>query len=83
VRTRSVRNIYGTTDQGGPYDMGTVFELTPVNGGGFYTDLHDFTGGEDGWAPAGSVLLDAAGNIYGTASIGGADNHGVVWEITP
>jgi uncharacterized repeat protein (TIGR03803 family) len=29
------------------------------------------------------VILDASGNIYGTASIGGNDNNGVIFEITP
>lgn len=59
-----------------------MFKLTPSNGGWIYTDLHDFTGGSDGGLPRSSVVLDANGNLYGTASIGGANGYGVVWEIT-
>lgn len=44
------------------------------------TDLHDFQG--DGW-PEGNVLLDASGNLYGTAIGGGQYGWGAVWEIQP
>jgi uncharacterized repeat protein (TIGR03803 family) len=44
--------------------------------------LHDFTGGSDGAEPWGRVTIDANGNLYGTAALGGANNKGVVWEIT-
>lgn len=43
--------------------------------------LHLFLG-EDGNNPAGSVVLDASGNAYGTTISGGAHLSGVVWEIT-
>jgi uncharacterized repeat protein (TIGR03803 family) len=39
--------------------------------------------GSDGQYPHSSVLRDANGNLYGTASYGGAYGNGVVWEITP
>jgi uncharacterized repeat protein (TIGR03803 family) len=48
-----------------------------------YSVLYNFTGGSDGGEPYGQVTLDASGNLYGTASIGGADGNGVVWQITP
>jgi len=76
-------NLYGTTLLDGAYGQGNVFKLTPSNGSWTYTSLHDFTGGSDGGQPFGQVTLDANGNLYGTASIGGASNKGVVWEITP
>jgi len=76
-------DLYGTTILDGAYGQGNVFKLTPSNGGWVYTSLHDFTGGSDGGAPFGQVTLDASGNLYGTASGGGANNKGVVWEITP
>jgi hypothetical protein len=38
--------------------------------------------GSDGALPISNVVLDAAGNLYGTASVGGANGYGVVWEIT-
>jgi uncharacterized repeat protein (TIGR03803 family) len=76
-------NLYGTTFQDGAYGYGNVFRLTNSNGNWTYTSLHDFTGGSDGGQPFGQVTLDANGDIYGTASIGGAYGDGVVWEIAP
>jgi len=76
-------NLYGTTYQGGLYNDGSVFELSPANGGGWtYNDLYNFTGGNDGGWPEGNVTLDGNGNIYGTTTGGGSSRNGVVWEIT-
>jgi hypothetical protein len=75
-------NLYGTTNSGGPYRSGTVFELTASNGSWIYTELYDFTGGMDGANPYGSLVLDAAGNLYGTTSLGG-NGYGTVFEVTP
>jgi uncharacterized repeat protein (TIGR03803 family) len=82
-------DLYGTTYQDGPYGAGTVFRLTPHNGGWAYTTLHIFTAGNDGLWPMGSPIVDAMGEVYGTASAGGTQSCGfelqcgVVWEITP
>jgi uncharacterized repeat protein (TIGR03803 family) len=76
-------NLYGSTSSGGAYGLGAVFELTPSSGGWAYTSLHDFIGNPDGEIPMGNVLLDANGNLYGTAEGGGQYDSGVVWEITP
>lgn len=76
----SAGNLYGTTFSLG--EWGTVFELSPANGGWTYTLLHQFTD-EDGAIPMGDVALDAAGNLYGTTFQGGQHYAGVVWEITP
>lgn len=82
-------NLYGTTVGTGLYNRGTVFKLSPSGDGWTYADLHDFTGGSDGAAPAGTLILDSRGNLYGTASAGGLANGcngygcGVVFEITP
>ncbi len=84
----SAGNLYGTT-LGAGQSYGSVFKLTPSNGGWTYTDLHDFTNGSDGAYPYSSIVIDSAGNLYGTASSGGGDRCppgigcGVVWEITP
>ena len=77
-------NIYGTTRCDGAYNAGSVFKLTPTPTPPWtYTSLHDFTGGSDGGNPYSNVIFDANGNLYGTASAGGAYGYGVVWEITP
>ena len=76
-------SLYGTTVGDGAYGQGNVFKLTLSDGRWIYTSLYDFTGGSDGGQPWGQVTLDASGKLYGTASAGGANNNGVVWEITP
>jgi uncharacterized repeat protein (TIGR03803 family) len=78
-------NLYGTTSAGGAFNGGTVFELTPVAGGGWSeTILHSFgSSGEDGLYPQGALILDAAGNLYGTTSFGGTHHDGTVFEIKP
>ena len=76
-------NLFGTTTFSGAYGLGNVFKLTLSNGSWMYTSLHDFLGYNDGSNPGGSVILDANGNLYSTASSGGGDGGGVVFEITP
>jgi uncharacterized repeat protein (TIGR03803 family) len=76
-------NLYGTTVQDGAFGQGNVFKLTPSNGGWTYTSLHDFTGGEDGGLPYSSLVMDANGNLYGTASLGGSHGAGVVFQVSP
>ncbi len=76
-------NLYGTATKDGAHGAGSVFRLTPSGSGWTETDLYDFTGSSDGGVPYGNVLLDANGNLYGTASQGGTNGYGVIWEITP
>jgi uncharacterized repeat protein (TIGR03803 family) len=76
-------NIYGFTEAEGANGLGSVFMLAPAKGGWTFTDLYDFTGGSDGAQPYGSVAVDSVGNIFGTANVGGSQNQGVVFEITP
>lgn len=76
-------NLYGTTFATGNNGQGEAFKLSPTDGGWTYTLLHEFTGEADGGMPYCNLLLDANGNIYGTASAGGAYGYGVVFEITP
>lgn len=84
-------NLYGTTHCGGAYDAGTVFKLTNTVNGWQFTSLHDFAGGADGRNPISNVIMDANGNLYGTAYLGGTiegqcgpyGGCGVVWMITP
>ena len=79
-------NLYGTTQGLGGFGgdrFGMAFRLSQVNGSWVFTDLHDFTDGEDGAYPNGGATLDAAGNLYGTCVVGGANGFGTIWEITP
>jgi uncharacterized repeat protein (TIGR03803 family) len=79
-------NIFGTTGFGGAHDNGTVFKFSPA-GGGAWTELilHSFDdNGTDGYGPAGNLVLDSAGNVYGTTAAGGnSSGGGIVYEITP
>lgn len=78
-------NVYGTTEVGGKLNGGTVFKLKRNSKGDWIeTLLHSFSGGLDGKGPFDGVISDAAGNLYGTASEGGAGAPfgGVVFEIS-
>lgn len=82
--------LFGTTQQGGPENDGTVYALTPPStfcqSLTCYWDetiLHTFTGVPDGFNPWGeNLVFDAAGNIYGTTTNGGAHDAGTVFELT-
>jgi uncharacterized repeat protein (TIGR03803 family) len=77
-------NLYGTTFAGGISShyaggAGTVFKITAA---GTYSILHKFGGNpSDGEGPRGSLILDEAGNLYGTTSGGGAYGKGTVFEL--
>jgi len=80
-------NLYGTTNEGGSgNNAGVVYELKPSQGRWTETVLYSFAGsGGDGSSPQAGVVLDAAGNAYGTTSGGGGAycGCGTVFEITP
>jgi uncharacterized repeat protein (TIGR03803 family) len=79
-------NLYGTTVFGGANNDGIVFEISPHHGGSVWTEtiLHTFTGEPgDGQRSFGGLIMDKAGNLYGTTYYGGAYNNGTVFEITP
>ena len=77
-------NLYGTTYSGGN-GYGTVFELKLS--GGTYTEvqLHSFNlGTSDGQYPEySSLVLDKAGNLYGTTAYGGVQARGIASEVAP
>jgi hypothetical protein len=101
----SAGNLYGATEQGGGSDCkptgycGTVFQLKPpAKKGDPWTEtiLHVFAGvtstGHDGAVPAGGLVIDAAGNLYGTTAYGGSGDCvlagikggcGTVYELEP
>ncbi len=83
-------NLYGTTGSGGGKNTtvctagcGTVFELTLNAGAWTEQVLYAFGDGTDGDFPDGPLVLDAAGNLYGTAGAGGDFGRGVVFELSP
>jgi uncharacterized repeat protein (TIGR03803 family) len=73
-------HLYGTTDFGGAYDHGTVFELTPNKANTKWTEtvLYSFCAQgvypdcTDGLNPYAGLIMDAAGHLFGTTSEGGA-----------
>jgi len=71
-------NLYGTALFGGAHGFGTVFKLVHSAGGYTFQLLYAFTNGADGGMPEGSVVLDSAGNLYGTTAAGGG-----LFQITP
>jgi uncharacterized repeat protein (TIGR03803 family) len=73
-------NLYGTTYYGGANNFGIVYKLSR---NGQQTVLYNFTGGADGANPDTGVVLDAAGNMYGTTSAGGAYLAGSVYKLSP
>lgn len=72
-------NLYGTTTAGGTNNLGTVFELTPS---GEETVLYSFAGTPDGSYPYAGLILDKAGNLYGTTTAGGAAGAGTVYKLS-
>ena len=88
-------NLYGTTTGGGAHECGvyceggTVFELIPNATKTAWTEtvLYSFCAQKncaDGDEPRAGVIMDSAGNLYGTTHRGGADgNYGTVFELTP
>jgi uncharacterized repeat protein (TIGR03803 family) len=71
-------NLYGTTYYGGASNAGIVYK---VDTAGNETVLYNFTGGPDGGYPEAGVILDATGNLYGTAQRGGTAGSGVVYKL--
>jgi uncharacterized repeat protein (TIGR03803 family) len=68
-------NLYGASSGGGPASClgpcGTVFKLTPTQGGWTETVLHSFTGSPDGNHPACSLIFGLDGLLYGSTGWGG------------
>jgi uncharacterized repeat protein (TIGR03803 family) len=77
-------NFYGTTRGGGKFGEGTVYRITPE---GSYTLLHSFTASTiipyDGQYPNAGLVQGTDGNFYGATELGGANDGGTVFRITP
>lgn len=97
LTTDKVGNLYGTTFEGGgsvncgfdtnmPWGCGTVFEVaapTKESPGWKETPIYVFTNKGDGTNPAGGVVFDQAGNLYGVTSYGGTLNAGTLYQLVP
>lgn len=81
----SAGNLYGTTIIGGPSNDGFVFKLTPATSGPWTVkQLYAFTKTDSGpLTPLSGVILDSAGNLYGTTAQGGTGSVGTVYELSP
>lgn len=91
----SAGNLYGTTQRGGANAGGTVFELTPKQGGGWSEIvIYDFCSQPscaDGGVPEAGLIIDSSGNLYGTAAVGGTyfggtcggAGCGTVYQLSP
>jgi uncharacterized repeat protein (TIGR03803 family) len=71
-------NLYGTTRGGGAELYGTVFSIDPAGHGAL---IYSFSGGADGRDPEGGMIVDDAGNLYGTTFSGGDYGYGTVFKI--
>lgn len=72
-------SFYGTANDGGTDDHGTVFKITA---NGDFSRLYSFTGGSDGADPESVLTQGVDGNFYGTTQRGGASDQGVAFQIT-
>lgn len=78
-------NLYGLSYLGGANNYGTVYKLTPpASGTGPWTNsiLYSFTNGSLGCFPAGNVILDKSGRLYGQ-TVGCGVSNGVIFQLTP
>jgi uncharacterized repeat protein (TIGR03803 family) len=76
-------DIFGTTEFGGNNPLaGTVYELVaPVGKGGYQEKVLWKFDATDGYEPVDSLILDGAGNLYGTTPEGGSNGDGVVFKV--
>jgi len=74
-------NLFGTTNNDGAYNFGTVYKLTPT---GVKTVLHSFGQSGDGTFPMCCLSLDKQGNLFGTTyDTTSGHGHGTVFKLTP
>ena len=79
----SAGNLYGTTQNGGTYGLGTIFQLIPQSSTWSESVLWSFGATGDGRAPLCDLIFGTSGKLYGTTSGGGAYNGGTVFRLVP
>src|SRR6185312_10624054 len=71
--------LYGATSGGGAHGVGTVYRYNPSNGN--YAVILDFTTSGP-HTPKGDLIVDSSGDLYGTATAGGAHSGGAVYKLS-
>jgi len=79
----AANNLVGVTYLGGALGVGMVYGLTQSGSAWTESILHTFEASNDGYEPDGGLLLDTAGNLYGSASGGGNSGGGTAFELNP
>ena len=84
----SAGKLYGASFEGGVNNVGAVFQLTPGNGGWMESVVYSFSRTNEGLGvafPAGSVVIDPAGNLYGSAYSNNTLGccYGAVFQVQP
>ncbi|HEX4078576.1 MAG TPA: choice-of-anchor tandem repeat GloVer-containing protein [Rhizomicrobium sp.] len=79
--------MFGVTTSDGADHSGVIFEVDKRAGAWVETPLYAFTGGADGGDPQAGLMIDSAGNLYGTTYMGGSaqapNGYGTVFELSP
>jgi len=73
-------NLYGTTNEGGYFGDGTIFKIAKDTHE--LTTLYSLGGSSDGANPIAGLIMDAAGNLYGTTLFGGSANNGTAFRLS-
>ena len=73
--------LYGTAFKGGAHSDGTAYMMRHAKNGWVFKVLYAFHPSKGGNPGYGALIMDKAGNLYGTASSGGVHNTGAVWEL--
>jgi uncharacterized repeat protein (TIGR03803 family) len=77
-------SLYGLANSGGAYGAGTVFQLSRSGSSWTAEILYAFPGGgQNGEDPAGGLIFDGSGNLFGGTSNGSSNDGGTAFELTP
>jgi len=79
----SAGNVYGVGTRNGQHGRGSVYKLSRSGSGWTLNTIYSFLGGSDGAGPVGGLVLDEAGNLYGSTAAGGVGNGGTVFQLSP
>ena len=77
-----IGNLFGVCTVGGVNGLGTVYEVSLVNGQVKFSTLYAFQNPPDGALPYSGLAFDRVGNLYGTTYYAGANGFGTVYKLT-